>query len=398
MKKKILFLLLTIVYFNCHSQISYEKGYFIANAGQKINCFIKNIEWRNNPVEFEYKITETGDTQIMPIYSAKEFGIGNGLKYKRATVLIDRSAKNVNYLGQDKEPTLKEELLFLKVLIEGEASLYQYKDGNLIRYFYDYDNSVIEQLIYKPFKTADNRVSENNRFRNQLWENLKCPDINMNDLTYLDYKKKDLIHFFTKYNECKNETYTNYEVKQKATSFNLSLRPGINFSSLSVQSSFPFAVSRDADFDQELTFRFGIEAELTLPFNKNKWALIVEPTYQYFKSESELPLEENVEVDYQSVEIPLGIRHYFFLNKKSKIFVNGVFIIDISKNTMVDYSRYTDLEIKTQSNVGLGIGFKFDNKYGLELRYQTPREILSSYTGWSGDYNTTSIIFGYTFL
>ena len=38
-----------------YSQITFEKGYFISNDGIKTECFIKNLDWRNNPTEFEYK-------------------------------------------------------------------------------------------------------------------------------------------------------------------------------------------------------------------------------------------------------------------------------------------------------------------------------------------------------
>lgn len=54
MKKRILFLLITILSLNCYSQISFQKGYYIDNTNQKINCLIKNIDWKNNPTEFEY--------------------------------------------------------------------------------------------------------------------------------------------------------------------------------------------------------------------------------------------------------------------------------------------------------------------------------------------------------
>jgi len=44
-----------------YSQISFEKGYFINNTNQRISCYIKNSDWKNNPTEFVYKIALEGD-------------------------------------------------------------------------------------------------------------------------------------------------------------------------------------------------------------------------------------------------------------------------------------------------------------------------------------------------
>ena len=81
MKKQLLFLLITILSFNCYSQISFEKGYYIDNSNQKTNCLIKNIDWKNNPTQFEYKLSENSESKKKTIESIKEFGINNISKY-----------------------------------------------------------------------------------------------------------------------------------------------------------------------------------------------------------------------------------------------------------------------------------------------------------------------------
>ena len=45
MKTQLLILLITILSFNCYSQIKYQKGYYINNDGQKTDCLIKNVDW-----------------------------------------------------------------------------------------------------------------------------------------------------------------------------------------------------------------------------------------------------------------------------------------------------------------------------------------------------------------
>lgn len=393
MKKQLLFLLITVLSFNCYSQISFEKGYYINNSNQKTNCLIKNIDWKNNPTEFEYKLTENSESKKASLKLIKEFGIDNISKYIRSNVNIDRSSEKFSKLSNHRKPIFKEEELFLKVLVEGKANLYLFEDGNLIRYFYNKGDTDIEQLVFKSYKTSNYKIGKNNSFKNQLWTNLKCPDFKISKVENLDYQKNDLINFFVEYNECNGEKSIIYEKKQKKDLFNLSIRPGFNSSSLSIQNS--VSSSRDTDFDNEFGFRFGIEAEFIMPFNANKWSLIIEPTYQYFKSEKEIR-NQTVIADYKSIEIPFGIRHYFFLNENSKIFINGSYILDLSSDSIIDFSSGTDLEINTRNNLAFGMGYKYNEKYSLELRYQTSREILSDYIAWSSDYSTLSVIFGYS--
>lgn len=405
MNKPLLLILMTILSLNCYSQISFENGYFINNSGQKVDCQIKNIDWKNNPIEFEYRLSDDDEIKRATIKTVKEFGVYNISKYSRYIVKIDRSSDIVTRLSKLKSPVFTEEQLFLKVLVQGKANLYSFENGSLRRYFYNKDNSEVEQLIFKKYKITDDKIGTNNRFRQQLWNDLKCPAFKMNKMTTIDYKRKELVNFFVEYNECNNVEIVNFEDNQKKDFFNLTFRPRINSSSLTIQNS--STSFTDTDFENKLSFGFGIEAEFILPFNKNKWAITIEPTYQYFKSEKTTEVN-NVSggklianVDYKSIEVPVSLRHYFFLKNKSKIFVNASYVFDISSNSSIEFTRLdgsdiSSVEIQTKNNLALGMGYKHNDRYSLELKYLISREVLGDYTYWSSKYNTLSVIFGYT--
>ena len=387
----ILFLAIVISYsMKCNSQISYVEGYYINNSNQKIEGLIKNVDWENNPIEFEYKTTEQAEKKTLTIESVKEFGINNVSKYIRLDVNIDRFSNNLDLLSSDKNPIFKKEVLFLKVLIEGDASFLSYKDKSLTRYFYQTSNQDIVQLIYKEYKTPENKIGTNNEFRRQLFNNLKCSDISMDDVKNIDYEKKALLKFFTKYNNCNNSEFVNFEEKVKSDLFNLNIRPGLNSSSLFINNS---AInSRSTDYGNELAFRIGLEFEFIMGFNKNKWAVIIEPTYQYFKAEDKAITNlSNTNVDYKSLELPIGVRHYLFLNNNSKIFINGSFIYDF-----VLSSKVRNLDASSSVNLAMGVGYNYNQKYSVEFRYHTNRDVLTDYLAWTSDYKTISIIFGYT--
>lgn len=403
MKKKLLLLaLITISSIESYAQIVFEKGYFINESNDRIECLIKNVDWRNNPTEFDYKLSQDSEVQKATILTVKEFGINGFSKHIKAKINIDRSSNQVDKLSTVRNPVFKEEDLFLKVLIEGEASLFLYIDEGLTRLFYKLKDSEINQLVYKEFLNQD-RVLENNYFKQQLSQNLLCEKISVDEIERLRYSKKDMEKLFIKYNNCVNNNFVNYNPKQKRDFINLTIRPGISLSSLIIKNS--VTNSDKSDFGRKIGFRFGIESELILPFNRNKWGIIIEPTYQYYKSEIS---EETASVsggviisnvDYKSIELPIGVRYSLFLNKKSKIFTNISYVFDFSYNSSMDFVRadgsiLNELDINSRRNLALGIGYNYNKRIGLEIRYNLNREILGDYVYWNSNYNSISIMLG----
>lgn len=406
LSKLSLFFLITFFTFNVNAQISFQEGYYIDNLDNKINCLIKNVDKRNNPTEFEYRLSEDSEIKITTIKYVKEFGFYNLSKYVRATVDIDNSQKDTKGIGKDKYPVFVSKTLFLKVLLEGKANLYKYEERSSEKFFYSIDGSKIEQLVYKIYyykdekNSYDYRIAKNNNFRNQIWIALKCPTISMNKLKNLEYKKMDLKDVFTEYNTCTESKNIDYDKKPKKNLFNLTLRPGLNISSLKVIESRFGKFDREIDFGYQSTFRFGIEAEVIVPFNRNKWALFFEPVYQSYKSETEQEnemLNGTASANYTSIELNIGIRHYIFINDKAKIFLNGGYMHDRIVNSEIDFSFAENPEIRPSGNIAFGVGFNYNDRYSFEARYITPKDLLwNAGKKWDSSYQTFSFIFGYS--
>lgn len=393
-----------------YSQITFEKGYYIDNYDQKIECFIKNVDWDSNPTSFEYKISEADASTSIGIQSVKEFSIQNEAKYVREKVNIDQSSEDISKLSNERKPLFVEEVVFLKVLVEGIANLYYYENQNYKRFFYNKEGSDVEQLIYKSYQVSYTTIEKNIQFKQQLWTTLKCPTIDIARVNQLEYEKKNLINFFVAYNRCNNSESKNYEAQEKRDAFNLSLRAHLNTTSWTIQNSVDS--NPNTDFGSKLGFGFGVEAEIILPFNKNKWSLVIEPTYQSFKSEKKYeatlgtPYERSRSIDYKSIKVPLSLRHYFFLQNNSKIFVNASYIVDVPFDSSIESKRidnnsnaetaYFPLEISRSSNFGLGIGYKFKDKYSVEMRYHSNPNILNKHKMYSSDYNKISVMVGYS--
>lgn len=405
MKKIQIILLLTIFSFNAFSQITFENGYFIDNSDKKTECLIKNVDWKDNPKEFSYKLSREGEVKKAGIESVKEFGITDYSRYRRFNVKIDQSSVDINQLSVERSPDFKKKTLFLEVLVEGEATLYGYADGTVKRFFYQTGDQKPKQLIYKEYMVARNKVKKNNRYKQQVWNKLRCSCLSMQEIEALRYKKNNLAEIFISYNKCINAEFKEYSSGKTQIYVNLTLRPSLNVSSLQLMPSRQLKMlpgiyvlePKTIEFGYEYGFKIGLESEFILPFNKNKWSLLIEPAYQYYKS-SKKTETDYITVDYKSIEVPLGLRHYFFLNNQLKFFLNAAYVIDITNNPKIKFRDNNDLTIKSDNNFLTGVGFNYKNKYSLEFRYGFRRDILREYKWWYGKYNSISVNFGYTFI
>lgn len=145
--------------------------------------------------------------------------------------------------------------------------------------------------------------------------------------------------------------------------------------------------------------------EYVLPFNKNKWAIFVNPTYEKFDTEKKYivtvpgfpphDVEHTATIKYTAVDIPFGIRYYMFLNKNSKVFINALYSANFSQGSEIIFDNGSSYTITPNSNVGIGLGFTFKDRYSLEMRMNSSRELLTSYLERSAKYTGLNIQFSY---
>ena len=412
MKVKFILSILILIDLHCFAQVSFEKGYFIGSDNQRVECLIKDSDWDNCPKEFKFKLTETDDPKKAEITGIKEFGIYGVVKFIGAAVKIDRSTRLFSNYSDIKEPIWSDEQLFLKVILEGKASLYSYVEADLRFYFYSVNDSAIKQLVHKEYKIDNskriyfdqqnpNSIATNNEFRLQLWNEVRCNDATISSVEKLNYKQTELVNYFNTYNTCSGSTVTSYVYKQKRDFFNLRLKPGLNLSSFRVES-----LSNDyvLDFNNKISLSVGAEAEFILPFNKNKWGLVFDPTFKSFNSETESSLGK-VTIEYSSIELPFGLRYYCFLNKGIKLFFNGFMIaghtLNLSHSIRFEYPFTGMIDIKSPPpgirNFAMGAGVNY-KRYSAEIRYYTTQNPLLFNSMWTSEYKRIMVIIGFNFL
>ena len=394
-------------------QINFESGYFINNNNQRIECLIKNSDWKNNPTEFEYKTSALAESEKGTLNSVKEFGVTGFSRYVRVDTKIDLSSTDVNTLSKTRDPEWSQKLMFLKVLVEGNASLYYYEKNGLIRFFYSTaSDTIVNQLVYKEYFDQKNKdyveafeISANNKFHAQLWTDVRCPNTATSVVEQLKYQKSELRKYFIKYNKCFNNASVVYEKKTGKDFFHLKISPGINYSSLGVTNiSSSTYDGFTTDFGNQASFRIGLEGELILPFNRNKWGILFEPTFQYYSSGKELS-NVKLTIHFNTIEFPVGLRYYCFLNHELKLFADVIFIpayfvpfdSELIKENTVSSILPESYKLQSSPSYAFGGGFVY-KKYSAEFRYYANRDILNNYVRWDSDYKRLSLILGFRIL
>ena len=364
-----------------------------------MECLIKNSDWKNNPKEFDYKLSDNDSPKKGNLSTIKEFSVPGVMKYISVDTKIDRSSMDPSVLSDSINPNWSSERLFLKVLVEGKASLYIYQENLFMRFFYTVDNSPIQQLIFKEYMTndIDHHYQSNLKFQQQLWNDVKCTNTSMQVVERLNYDRVELEKYFKKYNDCVGNSFVDYDNNNEKHNFNIRITPGINYSSLSVSNSIE---SRKAEFKSQLHYRIGLEAEYILPFNRNSWGITIEPNFQNFEQQYTSPVNNTVEMN--TLEIPVGIRRYFFINDKFKLLLDAqctIVGLNFNSNFNIESSYYyLPVQIdRTAYSISFGGGFEYSG-ISTEIRYYTSTSVTNDYLNWDSNYRRVAFIVGYNFL
>lgn len=412
---KLLLLLTTMTSF---SQIEFEKGYYITNDGTKIDCLIRNVAWEYNPNEFDYKLNETDNYKVAKISDVKEFNVANAYKFVRYTTNVNISKLDMERVDLFKDPKLEVKTIFLKVIDQGNATLYEYVANNKRTYYFSTEpHEKAELLVFKEYNYDESTLKENNFYKQQLSTILVSEKLNQTDFVELQYTKDKLSKLFAKYNDNKKtQGNENFSKRHNQSSINLKVLAGVNFVSI----DFLTVGSLHTEINFKPIFAIGFEAEYILPFNQKKWSFFISPNYQsfsfdkilnypnyYLQTETgniDLATQGNYQyplsIAYSKIEIPIGFRHFLFLNKKSKLFLNAGVILNISSSSEIKYnhtinysSEYGSIfktpnksKFSSDSGVFAGFGYTY-NKFAFELRYnlktQPPVSDQNAYIGIS---------------
>lgn len=364
-----------------YGQKNFKKGYFIKNNGEKVNCLILNEEWSNYSKTFSYKLSSNSEVLTGKVEEVAQFSITRKSKYIRSSFAIDNAKDNTEDLKGKRDPDYSNKTAFIKVIVEGDqVNLYEYSNANQTRYFFKKGNNEITLLKYNKYKDANGNVAENEIYKKQLSEVLwaKCRNLSLN----IKYKKSDLGDYVVAYNNCNqiSKSLMDYRVYENRGTWNLKVKGGINISKVDSdnRSGYSGEVSKT-------NVRFGLEIEHILSSKNKNWSIFFEPTFSSFK-------DDLIDIDYNSLEFPIGLRNYIDIFEASRFFTNVGLSLDFSGSSEIDLNK-----IDSSTSGFFGFGVLFNDKISIESRFYSKRKLIQDNNLISADQANIAVILGYKF-
>ncbi|MUP41645.1 hypothetical protein [Christiangramia aestuarii] len=386
-----------------HAQLEFEKGYFINNSGETTECLIKNMDWNLNPDEFEYKISGNSQVETAKASDVREFKVGD-FYYVGDYAKIEISSTKSGNLDQKRSPDFEEKNVFLRLLVNGEIDLLEYKTSSKSVFFYRKGDDEIEPLIYKKY-LVNRKILENQRFRQQISNELTCENLNF-QIQNIYYTRSDLMSYFTKLNNCINSTTPFYVVETGKPEFYFSPVVGLGYASLNVDRGLNAAGTEL----NGLEYGLGANLEYNFSFNNYKWSAVGELFYRSFSDEKFVDArnyDADLRVNYNSVNFFLGVKHYLFLNTNMNLFLQAGPVIDMPVNSEILFANTNramdpvleDLDITL--GFRFGVGLDFSKKFHVGMNYESravngERFVEGGYDlDWKSSYNSLNLKLGY---
>ena len=270
-----------------YGQKNFLPGYVINLKGDTIKGLINYRNWDTNPKKIDFKKSADGKIEYITPAGIKEFGVADEI-YKSGIAKVDESFYGYAYLTYSEDFKYRVDTAFLQTLVQGDKSLYRYKDFNGKEHFLIGQNSGFELLHFKKYlKNEDGQIiiSLNNKFIRQLYYYLQdCPGIS-EKLERIQYTQNSLSNIFYEYYNCKNKKVT-FRKKEENSSIDFGVFTGFSITKLKFKG-----VNNDdlvnTDYSPSKDLTFGLFLDYSLPKNLNKWSVYNELLYTSFKTNGE---------------------------------------------------------------------------------------------------------------
>lgn len=361
------------------------------------------MDWVYNPDHFVYKKSEEASTQIIKTSDVSRFKVGDFL-FVSHEASIEVSPVDVSKLDMKRNPSFENKTVFLRLLLDGQIDLYEYSNKSKSQFFYAKDDGPIQPLIYKKY-IINGKISENLRFRQQLVSDLPCDRIH-GYVKNVDYNRKDLLSYFQKLNDCLNSDTAIYIAEGKSPRFFISPVFGIGLANLNVDRGL---VAAGAELSG-IEYAFGANFEYNFSFNNYKWAAVSEVFYRTFNDEQFVDnggYDADLQVNYNSINFFLGIKHYLFLSNNLNLFLHGGPSLDFPSNSEVLFANTNRAidpileEFDPTFGLRLGVGLDYNNKLSIGLNYESraltgEKLVDGNYDlDWNSKYNSLNMKIGY---
>jgi hypothetical protein len=398
------YVLLTAMLFAVQLNAQDVKGYYITKSGQTVKGFFEYGDL-NNTSSLKFKSSNKDVYKAIP-QDATEYGTDEeNVRFERHVVKIDVSDAS----STDSNPQWDTQTIFLNVVVKGNATLYSYTKNYQTKFFYTIGKqSEVNQLVYKKYINANGVPAENFAFRQQLYKNVSCKGQDVSEFSELPYHEKQLEEVFINFNKCSGSESETFGPKRDT---------GVSYSFIAGIYNLNFGLMDIApvpDRENNITYGFGAEAAYT--FRSEKISLFAGLEYELMSTDLEYSYKQSFntvhkkfEIDANALNFYFGPRYNFLLNDNHKIFFDiapGISIPfgNIKENTVISaesgdsyVGEITEHKLKAGFYFNIDLGYTFDERYSVAVRYETRRDFLNDvYSTYKTDITRWGITLRYT--
>lgn len=284
--------LLLVISTSLVAQSNFIEGTITLNDGSSLTGEIDFQDWSSNPKVILFKNSFSGEVKDYSPLDLESFEAENA-KYVSFRVTIDQTPFRVYTLDLVSQTSIAE-AVFLKVLVKGGISLYQYS-GVRENYYIEYQNEITELISHQYIVTRGSSfyIARDNEylFRTQLKDlQMNCSDSTIDNLAY---RQADLQEFVISCNTI-NSFDINYISKKSRTRVKNQFFSGMGISSYNqdyyVSRYFAlgygnpsFFEKSDVSFDMATSFIVGYGIQFEFPKNLRKRSFGISISYSQYE-------------------------------------------------------------------------------------------------------------------
>lgn len=421
-------LLVIICYFitpNIYAQENYLPGIIIKKDDVAVKGFIDYGNWAVNPNEISFK---QGLSKPAVIYSPMDiaaFKVEDEV-YVSAIVEAKISTNRIDRIKVNQDLETEVDTTFLQTIIEGEKSLYFYKNKLDVGNFYIKNAGEFELLQYWKYLKKDvldvgspsekKYTAEQKKYIGQLTLYLNdCAKIK-SKLNNTTYTLKSLKSLFESYYSCADATSTFSKNTDKYL-LNFGVLAGATYNKLKFETIPEFADGFDYDdFDTSVNFSAGLYLDYNLPRNFNKWSIsndLVFTSFNINRTSEKFVNENNYTkstgtLNFSYFKLFSTIKYSHPINNSFDVYVNAGISNGFAIVAMETYASETKFYTTERNESGTSTaGFrKYEqgltaslgavyNKYRVELKYERGNGIFN-YQYINSTSNRFYLLLGYS--
>jgi len=277
--------------------------------------FIDYRNWEKNPDKIDFYRSVDGPAASYTPKSINSFEV-SGEKYTSAAITYDDSPYRTEDLKEEVKYNYVTDTVFLLNLVQGEKSLYYFRDIKGKENYFILNNSGFELLLYKRYlKRAENggiTVAQNKKFTGQLQNYLQDCKSLQSKFPELRYNRPDLAKLFQEYYECTN-TNANSQNKAFTKQNQFGILTGVSFTKLTYYNGMDYF--SEADYPISTNFSGGLFYDIVFPRNFGRMSISNQFLYYAYKTESFYNESVTTRIGLNYVMMNNLARYKFPLNK-----------------------------------------------------------------------------------